>query len=455
MSRFVRASKYRHVFGTAEKKERCWDNVKPSRNAWDSNLIKANPIYVAVCWEAAGGGAFAVLNQKEPGKLPAQPPLFAGHKAAVLDVDFHPFNDYIIASASEDTKVMIWNIPEELKAPQTEPAAVLGGHSRKAGFVQFHPTADNTLASTGGDLAVKLWDIEKCQQKIELLGNTDVVQSMAFNYNGNLLVTASKDKKLYVFDIRSGKVTMETMNHEGSKSQRVVWLGDTTRVCTTGFSKSSDRQLFIRDTANFSELLVNENIDTSAGSLIPFYDEDCKMLYLAGKGDGNIRFYEMVDEKPWQFLLSEYKSNEPQRGIAFAPKRACNVSQVEVAKAFKLHTALIEPISFQVPRKSDAFQEDIYPPAFAGQAAMSAAEFWGGKSANPVRVSMEKGFTPGVRKDLNFQYARIEDDKSTEPKTDKEFRDAYYKLKKENEDLQNKLAQKDVEIRKLTLAANK
>jgi len=27
-------------------------------------------------------------------------------------LDFNPFNDYIIASGSEDTKVMIWNIPE-------------------------------------------------------------------------------------------------------------------------------------------------------------------------------------------------------------------------------------------------------------------------------------------------------------------------------------------------------
>lgn len=455
MSRFVRASKYRHVFGTAEKKERCFDNVKPSRNAWDSNLIKANPLYVAVCWEASGGGAFAVLNQKEPGKLPAQPPLFGGHKAAVLDIDFHPFNDYLIASASEDTKIMLWNIPENLTTPQNEPVAVLAGHARKVGFVQFHPTADNTLASAGGDLSVKLWDIQKGVCKAELVGNTDMVQSIAFNYNGNLVVTPSKDKKLYVFDIRTNKVVMETPNHEGTKNQRALWLGDTNRIVTTGFGKSSDRQMYIRDTTNFGELLVNENIDTSAGTLMPFYDEDTKMLYLAGKGDGNIRYFEMVDEKPWQFVLSEYKSNDPQRGVAFAPKRAVNVSQVEVAKAFKLHTTMVEPISFQVPRKSDAFQEDIYPPALSGEAALSADEFWSGKSANPIRVSLEKGFTAGVRKDINFSAARIDDDKSTEPKSDKEFRDAYYKLKKENEDLLNKLALKDVQIRQLTLGAGK
>ena len=122
MSRFVRQSKFRHVYGQPAKRSESFDNVRPSRNANDSNVVKANPLYVAVCWEASGGGAFAVLNQKtDVGKLPAQPNLFTGHKAAVLDIDFHPFNDHIIASASEDTKVNVWQIPTVIEAPQVRP----------------------------------------------------------------------------------------------------------------------------------------------------------------------------------------------------------------------------------------------------------------------------------------------------------------------------------------------
>jgi len=69
-----------------------------------------------------------------------------------------------------------------------------------------------------------------------------MVQSLAFNYNGNLLVTPSKDKKIYVFDVRSGKIVFENVNHEGTKSQRAVWLGDTNRIATTGCGK--ERNLF-------------------------------------------------------------------------------------------------------------------------------------------------------------------------------------------------------------------
>lgn len=39
--------------------------------------------------------------------------------------------------------------------------------------------------------------------------------------------------------------------------------------------------------------------------------------------DGNIRYFEYENDK-FEFL-SEYKSGDPQRGIAFLPKRGVNV----------------------------------------------------------------------------------------------------------------------------------
>lgn len=36
--------------------------------------------------------------------------------------------------------------------------------------------------------------------------------------------------------------------------------------------------------------------NTRAGVILPFYDEESSLLYLAGKGDGNIRYYEVGDE---------------------------------------------------------------------------------------------------------------------------------------------------------------
>lgn len=103
----------------------------------DTNLVKANPKYLAVNWEASGGGAFAVIPLEEKGKLPEQIPLFRGHTAAVLDTDWSPFNDDIIASGSDDGKVFLWQVPNgfTLFTDAEEPAEVkpvgkLSGHSR-------------------------------------------------------------------------------------------------------------------------------------------------------------------------------------------------------------------------------------------------------------------------------------------------------------------------------------
>lgn len=51
------------------------------------------------------------------------------------------------------------------------------------------------------------------------------------------------------------------------------------------------------------------------------------------------------------FLLSEYSSNVPQRGLGFMPKRGLNVNDCEIARAYKVSNGIVEPISFTVPRK--------------------------------------------------------------------------------------------------------
>lgn len=60
----VRNSKFRHVFGQALKRENCYDNIRISKNSWDSNFCAVNPKFVAIIIEAAGGGAFIVLPLK-------------------------------------------------------------------------------------------------------------------------------------------------------------------------------------------------------------------------------------------------------------------------------------------------------------------------------------------------------------------------------------------------------
>lgn len=392
--RFVRASKYRHVFGKPSRKDNCYDNLRISRNAWDTNLVHVNPEYLSVNWESGGGGAFAVIPLNEKGKLPDVIPLFRGHTAVVLDTDWHPFNDHIIASGSDDGKIFIWHVPKDftLFTDAEEPADVapvskLAGHSRKVGQVVFNPAAENILASASGDFSIKLWDIGTGQSTLALKHN-DIVQSLTWNATGNMLATTSRDKKLRVWDVRQERPAHVGPGHEGAKNSRAVWLGEHNRIATTGFSKMSDRQLALWEPGNDQPIGGFTNLDSISGVCMPFWDDSTNCLYLAGKGDGNIRYFEYENDK-FEFL-SEYKSADPQRGIAFLPKRGVNLHENEVMRAYKtVNDTYIEPISFTVPRRAETFQNDIFPPTTGLKPAMSALEWVSGTTALPPKIDLE------------------------------------------------------------------
>ncbi|KAF1983106.1 DUF1900-domain-containing protein [Aulographum hederae CBS 113979] len=393
--RFVRASKYRHVFGRSTKKEQCYDNLRITKNAWDTNLIKVNPQYISVNWEASGGGAFAVIPINERGRLPEQLPLFRGHTAAVLDTDWSPFDDSLLASASDDGKVFIWQVPENFtlhtdadEPTDVAPVARLTGHSRKVGHVLFNPSAANVLASSSGDYITKLWDVEAGQTKLNLK-HGDIVQSLSWSADGSMLVTTCRDKKLRIWDVRQEKPAQEVQGHTGAKNSRVVWMGEHDRVATTGFSKMSDRQLGLWDIRAAREPMGGfQFLDSISGVCMPFWDDGTQMLYLAGKGDGNIRYFEYENGK-FEYL-SEYKSADPQRGIAFLPKRGINLHENEIMRAFKtVNDAYIEPISFIVPRRAEVFQGDIYPPTVGLKPSMSASDWFAGKEGLPPKISLE------------------------------------------------------------------
>ncbi|KAF2629405.1 coronin-6 [Macroventuria anomochaeta] len=408
--RFVRASKYRHVFGKGTKKEQCYDNLRISKNAWDTNLIKANPEYISVNWEASGGGAFAVIPIEERGRAPELMPLFRGHTAAVLDTDWSPFNDRLISSASDDGKVFIWQVPENftLQSDGEEPADVspvarLSGHMRKVGHVLFNPAAESVLASSSGDYTVKLWDVEAGQAKLTLKHN-DIVQSLSWSADGSQLVTTCRDKKLRVWDVRQEKPAQEVSGHPGAKNSRAVWMGETDRIATTGFSRMSDRQLGLWDPRNPKEPIGGFQIlDSISGVCMPFWDDGTQCLYLAGKGDGNIRYYEYENDK-FEYL-SEYSSPNPQRGVAFMPKRGINLHENEVLRCFKtVNDSFIEPVSFIVPRRAEMFQSDIYPPTNGLKPGVSAGEWFGGKTAMPPKISLESIYDGEAPKEIPSDY---------------------------------------------------
>ncbi|XP_045125673.1 coronin-1A-like isoform X2 [Portunus trituberculatus] len=417
--RGIRSSKFRHVYGKGARKENCYENVLITQKAHDTAACAVNPKFVAIAVEVAGGGAFIVLPLDKTGRIDINTPKVTGHAGPVLDLKWCPFNDNLIASGADDCTIKLWHIPDGgLKANLTEPLADLQGHQRRVSMVEWHPTAENVLFSAGYDYQILVWDARRgvLMQTLDL--HADVIYSLSLNRDGSRLATTSRDKRLRIIDPLSGKVLQEGLCHEGSKACKAVYCGDTGLVFTTGFSRFSDRQYGVWDEKNLNTPLRLDTIDSSSGVLTPFYDHDTRVVFVAGKGDGNIRYYEITDSPPYCHFLSQYISGEPQRGFGVMPKRGCKVSQCEIFRFYKLYAtkAICEPISMIVPRKSDQFQPDLYPDTASPTPAMSAEEWFAGTTRGPVLMSMKTGMTIKTHRPLPLRPTESSSDKNADKK---------------------------------------
>ncbi|GFS52371.1 coronin-1B [Trichonephila inaurata madagascariensis] len=313
-----------------------------------------NPKFIAIATESAGGGSFLVIPIEKTGRMDVTAGRVTGHHGPVLDLQWNPFNDNIIASSSDDCTIKIWYIPDEglKKSNMNQPILDLSGHKRRVGYILWHPTAENILFSVGFDYTIMVWNIGEDGSLIR-------------NYFCSLRTSRKADA-------RNGTILQEGVCHQGSKASKVVFLGDSGRLFTTGFSRFSDRQWAVWSQHNLEAPLRIENIDSSSG-------------------DGNIRYYEIVNEPPYCHYLNQFLTGFPQRGLGFMPKRGLDVSRCEVFRFYKLHAVkpLCEPVSMIVPRKSEQFQEDIFPDTAAPTPSLTAKEWLSGKNRSPILISLK------------------------------------------------------------------
>ncbi|XP_003727017.2 coronin-like protein cor-1 isoform X1 [Strongylocentrotus purpuratus] len=389
--KLMRHSKFRHVYGKPYRRERCYDGINISRNAHDNNFCTVNPLFVAIVTESAGGGTFVVLPLDHIGRISASFSKICGHTGNVMDIKWDPFDDHNIASAAEDGKVRVWQIPDGgLTENMENPKITLNGHLRRCSAIEWHPTAKNILASAGYDKQLLIWNVGTGEIAVKIDCHRDIMFSLSFNWDGSRLATTCKDKLIRIIDPRNGDVMQEGKGHNGNKSSKCIYAGDTGRLISVGHNRNSGREVFLWDQDNLSSPVAKTELNPGTGVLFPYYDSDSNVLYVAGKGDSSIWYYEILSEKPYLFYLSQFMSSGPQRGLGFMPKRGVDMKINEVVRFYKVHASknLCEPISMIVPRKGDAFQSDLYPDTASDQPALTAEQWLSGIDAPPHLMSL-------------------------------------------------------------------
>ncbi|XP_046424252.1 coronin-7 isoform X3 [Neodiprion virginianus] len=397
---FGRVSKFRHLKGTPGHKSTHIENIRNiSRQiSGECDGFHANPDRVAVPLSGPGG-KIAVLELKKTGRLAdgVMPALV--HGATVMDFQWDPFNNQQLAVACDDGMIRLWEIPPTgLEEPTNEPRSTIEAHADKIYLIKFHPLASNVLASASYDMTVKIWDLTPLQSgesavaKITLTGHTDQIFSLAWSPCGQYLASACKDGKLRVYKPRDGDTPIrEGKGPVGTRGARVVWALDGRFLVVMGFDKVSERQIIVFKADNLNSPLNTVGLDVSPAILMPYYDEDSSTLFLTGRGDSTIYAFEVTEEAPYCCPLSHHRCASLHQGLSFLPKNRCDVTIVEFAAALRLTNNTIEPLSFTVPRiKSELFQDDLFPPTrVTWSPTVSAAEWFGKANKQAPRISLK------------------------------------------------------------------
>ncbi|XP_035745580.1 coronin-7, partial [Egretta garzetta] len=241
----------------------------------------------------------------------------------------------------------------------------LPGHTEKIYSIRFHPVASDLLVSSSYDMMVRIWELKAGREVLCLRGHTDQIFSLAWSPDGKKLATVSKDSRIRLYEPRrSPQPQQEGPGPEGGRGARLVWVCGGDYLLVSGFDSRSERRILLYRAQALPEGPLSVlGLDVAPSTLLPFYDEDTSVVFLTGKGDTRVFLYEVTPAPPYFLECNSFTSNEPHKGFVFLPKTACEVREVEFARALRLGQSTLEPVAFHVPRvKKEYFQDDIYPP---------------------------------------------------------------------------------------------
>ncbi|KAJ5570602.1 Nuclear distribution protein nudF 1 [Penicillium hispanicum] len=140
-----------------------------------------------------------------------------GHTRAVLDVDYGgPRGGTLLASCSSDLTIKLWDPADEYKNIRTLP-----GHDHSVSAVRFIPSgaagspmSGNLLVSASRDMTLRIWDVTTGYCVKTLQGHSAWVRDVAPSPDGRFLFSAGDDQVPRLWDASSGETKATFLGHE-------------------------------------------------------------------------------------------------------------------------------------------------------------------------------------------------------------------------------------------------
>jgi WD40 repeat protein len=324
-----------------------------------------------------------------------------------MDVKFSPYRSNLLATASDDATVRLWEIPQGGLEEGIVEQQKFTGHTKKVGIINFSPTVSEIVASASFDNSINVWNICSGQSYSKTVFK-DGIFSLDWNANGSLLGLTTKEKLVYVVDPRNNKNQISSPSHESGKTQKMCFL-DADYLLTCGFSKTNAREIKLFDTRKFTSSVQVIPVDSQSGVMTPYYDRDTGLIYVPGKGEGNIKYFDF-SESSIKFA-NEYRGNTQQKSLSFFPKRCMNFNKCEIARIAKVTKDSIEYLSFYVPKRNEGYDAAVYPDCIAGEAALGVEEWLKGENKDAVRKNITTLDNKWSVPEMNFEKKDVQEEK--------------------------------------------
>jgi WD40 repeat protein len=187
-----------------------------------------------------------------------------GHRDTLYAVALSPDGN-VVAAASYDREIRIWNVRRTQEAEGLQPLGVgesarltLAGHNDAVYGIAFHPNG-KLLASASGDRTVKLWDLASGQRLDTFAQPSKEQYSVAISPNGKYVAAGGVDMRVRIWEItQNGKegtnpLLYARFAHEGP-ILKVVFSPDGRLLV----SASEDRRIKVWETQTFTQVALLE-----------------------------------------------------------------------------------------------------------------------------------------------------------------------------------------------------